>query len=405
MASVAELRLPECLESELLRVKYFPRQLLTADDMQTDQDYLREKQRRHNRFLHGWGSVCGLEVLPAPTDEAPWLVQITEGYALSPYGDEIYVAEPVFLDLALCGPGAATDPCDPGLLRRPSSAEGQQVFVAIKYAECLARPVRAMPAGCACDEEACEYSRIRDSFQLECLTELPPSHQPPSGPTLCDIIQGRALPVCPPCPAEPWIVLAQVNLPASPSTEVTADMIDNFTFRRQVFSTAVLQDQLIRCCCGDTADLAVAIQRDANTINDVTSIDYRIVINNNGPSSAQNIIVFNRLNVSGGVMTSATNFRASREDIIWTNTELPEPRPTTAEFIARIPVIVSQELVSLTFSTVVEREGSGPVTIENAVEVTSDTRDSDASNNQAVDTFSIPSATPPVIDGPIVAPT
>jgi hypothetical protein len=44
-------------------------------------------------------------------------------------------------------------------------------------------------------------------------------------------------------------VLAQVTLPASPSTQVTASSIDNITVRRQLYSTAVLQEQLIACCC------------------------------------------------------------------------------------------------------------------------------------------------------------
>jgi hypothetical protein len=44
----------------LERVKYFSRQLLTADDMTADQDYFRNKMRRHNRYLHGWGVVCGM---------------------------------------------------------------------------------------------------------------------------------------------------------------------------------------------------------------------------------------------------------------------------------------------------------------------------------------------------------
>jgi hypothetical protein len=347
MASPAALRLPECLESELLRVRYFPGQLLTADDMRTDQDYVREKHRRYNRFLHGWGSVCGLEVLPARTDVALWRVEIVAGYALSPYGDEIYVAEPVFLDLALCGPGAATDPCEPRVLRRPSSAEGQRVFVAIKYAECLARPVRAMPAGCACDEEECEYSRIRDSFQLECLTELPPSHQPPPGPTLCEIIQGEALPVCPPCPAEPWIVLAQVNLPASPTSEVTADMIDNFTVRRQVFSTAVLQDQLIRCCCQDRlADLAIrnSIARTATDADGLLRVTDEIVVTNSGPSVARNIVVTDVVTVTGGSVAAVIGFEISRGE--WTDTEPSLPAPV-ASFTAEIPELLSQERATL----------------------------------------------------------
>jgi hypothetical protein len=36
--------------------------LLTADDLQREQDYHRDKARLHNRFLHGWGVVAGLTV-------------------------------------------------------------------------------------------------------------------------------------------------------------------------------------------------------------------------------------------------------------------------------------------------------------------------------------------------------
>src|SRR5947209_10205738 len=51
--------------STLERVHFFPRQLLTADDMDAEQHYFRQKLRRHTRFLHGWGVVCGCEVKPA----------------------------------------------------------------------------------------------------------------------------------------------------------------------------------------------------------------------------------------------------------------------------------------------------------------------------------------------------
>lgn len=381
MASLAALRLPECLESELLRVRYFPLQLLTADDMQTEQDYVREKQRRHNRFLHGWGSVCGLEVLPARTDETPWRVLMEPGYALSPYGYEIYVVEPVFLDLALCGPGAATDPCEPRLLRRPSSAEGQRVFVAIKYAECLARPVRAMPAGCACDEEACEYSRIRDGFQLECLTELPPSHQPPPGPTLCDIIQGRALPVCPPCPAEPWVVLAQVNLPASPTSEVTADMIDNFTPRRQVFSTAVLQEQLIACCCGE-ADLAITTSvANTDTIAEGARITFGIEVTNHGPSTARNIVVTDTIDTDAGQVLRV--FSANTNQGEWTRAQLREPT-SNAEFIAEIAELSVQQTARLDIT--VDISGTHQ-SLRNTATVGSGAPDSNLGNNRATVTI------------------
>ncbi len=44
------------------RSRFFTGQVLTADDLQREQDYHRDKARLHNRFLHGWGVVAGLMV-------------------------------------------------------------------------------------------------------------------------------------------------------------------------------------------------------------------------------------------------------------------------------------------------------------------------------------------------------
>lgn len=377
MASRAELRLPECLESELLRVRYFPRQLLTADDMQADQDYMREKQRRHNRFCHGWGCVCGFAVTAAPTDEIPWRVQVNEGYALGTFGDEIYLAKPVLMDLALCGPGASTDPCEPDVLRGPSSATGSEVFLAIKYAECVARPVRVIPAGCGCNEEACEYSRISDSFQLECLTELPQSHQPPPGPALCEIIQGRQLPVCPPCPSEPWVVLAHINLPASPVTNITDSNIDNITFRRQIFSTAILQDQLIACCCG-MADLVTAVSiTNTETIAEGARITFGIEVTNHGPSTARNIVVTDSIDTNVGQVLRVDSANTSLGQ--WTNTQLSVPTPN-AVFVAEITELPVQQTANLDIT--VDISGTHQ-SLTNTVVVRSETQDPNSVNDKA----------------------
>ena len=249
---MATATLSDCSQLEMLtleRVKYFPRQLLTADDMTADQDYFRAKQRRHNRYLHGWGVVCGLQVTVAPGPNKPWQVQIGSGYALGPFGDEIYVPTPILLDLAQCGPGASTDPCDPGtLLQSGTSRSNGSIFIAIRYEECYSRPVRVMPGGCGCQDIACETSRINDSFEIDCIAELPPSHQPgPAGPSICDLISGQALAQCPPCPTDPWVVLAQATLPPL-GTPLAQTQVNNFV-RRQIFSTAAIQEQVILCCC------------------------------------------------------------------------------------------------------------------------------------------------------------
>jgi len=44
----------------LRRVNYFAGRLLTAEDFRAEQEYHREKSRRHNRRLHGSGVASGL---------------------------------------------------------------------------------------------------------------------------------------------------------------------------------------------------------------------------------------------------------------------------------------------------------------------------------------------------------
>jgi hypothetical protein len=163
------------------RVRYFSRQLITADDMLKEQEYFRNKLRRHNRYLHGWGVVCGCEVEAKPLNDQPWRVQICPGYIITPQGDEIEIlADNVYFNLAgdwrqSYDPCAQSAPCPP-----PSGAAttngDKTAYLAVCYAECSSRPVRIQADGCSCDDTACEYSRIRESFDLVRLSELPDSH-------------------------------------------------------------------------------------------------------------------------------------------------------------------------------------------------------------------------------------
>jgi len=76
----------------LSRPKYFSGQLLTAEDFQAEQTYHLEKQRRHNRSLHGQGVVWGLDVsVSSRTAETAQLVRVSPGFAIDRNGDEILV--------------------------------------------------------------------------------------------------------------------------------------------------------------------------------------------------------------------------------------------------------------------------------------------------------------------------
>jgi hypothetical protein len=152
-----------CCGEPLERVRYFPRQLLMADDMRAEQEYFRERARRHNRYLHGWGVVCGCTVEVVEDAKSP-TVRVCPGYAVGPQGDEICIDCCIDVDLKT---GASAQPCSvrwpcPPIGAVPAVRDSQAtVYIAVRYAECFSRPVRVHPAGCGCDEIGCEYSRVR----------------------------------------------------------------------------------------------------------------------------------------------------------------------------------------------------------------------------------------------------
>jgi hypothetical protein len=314
----------------LERVRYFPRQLLTVDDMVAEQTYFREKLRRHNRYLHGTGVVCGLIVSPAPIAGAPWRVQISEGYALGPYGDEIYVASTVFLDLARCAAGDQTDPCDPSIYNRAGSGVTRELLVGIKYAECFAKPVRSMAGGCGCDDAGCEYSRIRDSFELGCMPI--PTRTPRQ--TICELLSARAGVPCPPDPTDPWVLLAVVRAPASTEATIAEESIVN-AVRTNVFSTTMIQQQVIQCCCKPTTVAPAPVQVTSVAPADKTSLSVgpgTVVVTFNkslqsASVTAQTIIVTgsNGLPVTAG----SVSYNAASNSATFT----PAARITTGSYI------------------------------------------------------------------------
>ena len=221
----------------LERTRFFPRQLVTPDDLTQDQKYLSEKLRRHNRLLHGWGVVCGARVKRGT--EAGEVV-IEPGYVLGPYGDEIVIDRKVTLNVChagATGDGFCGEVADPWCSElREAPGESQPLFVAVRYAEVKSRPVRVHPAGCGCDDVLCEYSRIRDSYELAVLRALPMTYDPMPEARFdevwtCSPEKGRS---CPPCPSEPWVILADVHL----GDRCTIRVLDCYAHRRYVASFA-----------------------------------------------------------------------------------------------------------------------------------------------------------------------
>jgi hypothetical protein len=193
------------------RPRYYARQLVTPDDMTLEQDYFRAKMRRHNRFLHGWGVVCGARVVQSTQ---AWMVIVKSGYILGPWGDEIHIETDQCVDVRIpCTPPAASgNGCQEAQPAAPSNATQ---WVAVQYVENQTRLIRVPMGGCGCEDSACEYSRFTDSYQICILDHCPNPGQAPVSPAGTGSRTGSAPPDCPPCPAEPFVALASFTVDAN----------------------------------------------------------------------------------------------------------------------------------------------------------------------------------------------
>jgi len=102
---------------QLERPHFFTGKLLTAEDLQREQEYHRHKARLHNRFLHGSGVVSGLRV---SLDRGA--VVVAPGLALDCAGNELVL------------------PCEE---RISLSASAGRRYVTIRYIE---RPIGQIPS-------------------------------------------------------------------------------------------------------------------------------------------------------------------------------------------------------------------------------------------------------------------
>jgi len=72
------------------RNHFFAGRLLTATELEREQNYFRAKLKLHNRLLHGFGIVNGLEVSSTGGE-----LHLNSGLAIDCEGNEIVVAERV----------------------------------------------------------------------------------------------------------------------------------------------------------------------------------------------------------------------------------------------------------------------------------------------------------------------
>lgn len=190
------------LPGALARPGFETGEVLTARELTAEQAWRRQRFRRHNRHLHGWGVICGLRVVPALDAASPWRLLVCPGYALGPHGDEILVTCAVVVELR------------DALWARPSPAT-REAFVAIRHVDTAGVPRAEAGASCGCDDRRMVTSRVSDGARVDVLWQAPELAAPPAFDLCAD------LPACAPCPVHPHVLLARVRVPADETVRIT----------------------------------------------------------------------------------------------------------------------------------------------------------------------------------------
>lgn len=85
-------RCPQCSTIAMERNRFFTGRYMSARDFRDEQAYFVSRHRLHNRLLHGWGVVCGLDVRPH-RPECPGQVVVSCGIAIDCCGRELVLEE------------------------------------------------------------------------------------------------------------------------------------------------------------------------------------------------------------------------------------------------------------------------------------------------------------------------
>lgn len=139
------------------RNRYYTGRYLAARDFSAEQEFMLSKQRTHNRMLHGWGIVCGLEVKHhTQADCHKRWVTISAGYAIDCCGRELALPRNIAFELPL--PTAAGNPAVQQL--------HEPFILGLEYCETLIDYVPVLYAENACDNRRNEANRTREWAQI-----------------------------------------------------------------------------------------------------------------------------------------------------------------------------------------------------------------------------------------------
>lgn len=144
----------------LERNRFFTGKYMTERDFQQEQWYFLSRGWLHQRTLHGWGVVCGLEVEQHPSPECArngWVV-VLPGMAIDCYGRTIVVRDKTPVQLKTLA--SADDPADSGQTTPPS--KDQPLLLGLRYREECVEQVPLLYDDHHCGQKL-TYNRVAES--------------------------------------------------------------------------------------------------------------------------------------------------------------------------------------------------------------------------------------------------
>lgn len=160
------------------RVNYVHGLVLGVDEFRQEEFYLLEKDRLHNRSLHGYGTVCGLSVEQETTADG-LEVRVNPGMAICANGQVVEVPR---TQCALVNDWLASHAQEVlEQLGSPATSE-LQLYLMLCYRECKTDVVPVPTGPCQSLEESTAASRIADNFSLSLELTAPAEISLPGSP-------------------------------------------------------------------------------------------------------------------------------------------------------------------------------------------------------------------------------
>jgi hypothetical protein len=182
----------------LSRPDWRPLGEFTADDLRLEQSYFLQRRRRHLRLVHGWGIVCGLNIVSTSNGNA-WDFIVCPGYGIGPCGDEILVQSPVRFSLKDL------------LWTRPLDNRSDRAWIQIEACEDPAASQSAPDAECGCGYGGASARISHPANGVRITIAWTQPLEPRGEFELCS----GATPPCTACPETCGLTLASVLVPPS----------------------------------------------------------------------------------------------------------------------------------------------------------------------------------------------